>query len=104
MALTPVCEILARFLGKEDEIAITTRTLAFEKGDLGLHKPLHETHDAPETLLFDASHFVSLAHSVEELQRKSSIDPTRVYVIGRVLSASSGAATVITMRRRVWQR
>jgi hypothetical protein len=83
-----------------DEVAIMSRALAFAKGDLNPHNFLYPTFyfyvlfawEGLTALLAVATHAVS---SFAAFQREFFLDPTRVFVAGRLLTALLGAATVL---------
>lgn len=82
-----------------DEVAIMSRALAFAKGDFNPHNFLYPTlyfyvlfaWEGLTALLAVATRGVA---SFGEFQREFFVDPTRVYVAGRLLTALLGAATV----------
>ena len=83
----------------EDEIAIMDRALAFGNGDLNPHNFLYPTFFfyvlfAWEGALFVAGRMAGLYHSLGDFQREFFVDPSRLYLAGRVLSAMCGAVTV----------
>src|SRR6187397_1224619 len=83
-----------------DEVAIMSRTLAFAKGDLNPHNFLYPTFyfyalfawEGLTALLAVATRSVA---SFGDFQREFFLDPTRVFVAGRLLTALLGAGTVI---------
>jgi hypothetical protein len=83
-----------------DEVAIMSRALAFAKGDLNPHNFLYPSFyfyvlfawEGLTAALAVASRAVD---SFGAFQREFFIDPTRVFVAGRLLSALLGTATVI---------
>lgn len=82
-----------------DEVAIMSRTLAFAKGDLNPHNFLYPTLYfyvlfAWEGLIALAAVATRAVASFGAFQREFFLDPTRVYVAGRVLTALLGTATV----------
>ena len=95
-----------------DEVAIMSRTLAFAKGDLNPHNFLYPTAyfyalfawEGLTALLAVATRSVA---SFGEFQREFFLDPTRVFVAGRVLTALIGTATAIAtgvLGARLWGR
>ncbi len=82
-----------------DEVAIMSRALAFAKGDLNPHNFLYPTlyfyvlfaWEGLTALLAVATRAVA---SFADFQRGFFLDPTRVYVAGRLLTALLGTATV----------
>jgi hypothetical protein len=82
-----------------DEVAIMSRTLAFAKGDLNPHNFLYPTLYfyvlfAWEGLIALAAVATRAVASFGAFQREFFLDPTRVYVAGRLLTAILGTATV----------
>jgi hypothetical protein len=85
-----------------DEVAIMSRSLAFAKGDLNPHNFLYPTFyfyvlfawEGLTALLAVASGAVS---SFAAFQREFFVDPTRVFVAGRVLTALLGTTTVVAI-------
>ena len=82
-----------------DEAAIMARALAFAKGDLNPHNFLYPTLYfyvlfAWEGLTALAAVAVRAVDSFGAFQREFFVDPTRVYVAGRLLTALLGTATV----------
>ena len=83
-----------------DEVAIMSRALAFAKGDLNPHNFLYPTLYfyvlfAWEGLTALAAVAVRAVDSFGAFQREFFVDPTRVYVAGRLLTALLGTATVV---------
>src|SRR5689334_20300118 len=87
-----------------DEVAIMSRALAFAKGDLNPHNFLYPSlyfyvlfaWEALTALLAVAAGAVA---SFAAFQREFFLDPTRVYVAGRLLTALLGTATVVATAR-----
>jgi hypothetical protein len=82
-----------------DEVAIMSRALAFAKGDLNPHNFLYPTLFfyvlfAWEGLTALAAVATRAVDSFGAFQREFFVDPTRVYVAGRLLTAILGTATV----------
>jgi hypothetical protein len=82
-----------------DEVAIMSRALAFAKGDLNPHNFLYPTLYfyvlfAWEGLIALAAVVTRAVASFGAFQREFFLDPTRVYVAGRLLTAMLGTATV----------
>ncbi len=83
-----------------DEVAIMSRALAFAKGDPNPHNFLYPTFyfyvlfvwEGLTALVAVASRSVA---SFAAFQREFFIDPTRVFVAGRLLTALLGTATVL---------
>jgi len=83
-----------------DEVAIMSRALAFAKGDLNPHNFLYPTFYfyalfAWEGLTAIAAVAVRAVDSFGAFQREFFLDPTRVFVAGRLLTALLGAATAV---------
>jgi dolichyl-phosphate-mannose-protein mannosyltransferase len=82
-----------------DEVAIMSRALAFAKGDLNPHNFLYPSFYfyvlfAWEALTATAAIATRAVASFGAFQREFFLDPTRVYVAGRLLTALCGTATV----------
>jgi len=82
-----------------DEVAIMSRTLAFAKGDLNPHNFLYPTLYfyalfAWEGLTAVLAVATRAVDSFAAFQREFFLDPTRVFVAGRLLTALLGTATV----------
>jgi hypothetical protein len=83
-----------------DEVAIMSRTLAFAKGDLNPHNFLYPScyfyalgaWEGLTALLAVATRSVGCFGA---FQREFFLDPTRVFVAGRLLTALLGAGTVV---------
>ncbi len=97
------------FVYNPDEVAIMSRALAFAKGDLNPHNFLYPTlyfyvlfvWEGLTAVLAVGSHAVA---SFGAFQREFFLDPTRVFVAGRLLTALLGTATVaatFALARRV---
>jgi hypothetical protein len=87
-----------------DEVAIMSRTLAFAKGDLNPHNFLYPTLYFYVLFVWEGlTAAVSVATrevgSFSAFQREFFLDPTRVYVAGRLLTALLGTATVLATGR-----
>lgn len=83
-----------------DEVAIMSRALAFGKGDLNPHNFLYPSFYfyvlfAWEGVTALAAVAVRAVDSFGAFQREFFLDPTRVFVAGRLLTALLGTATVI---------
>ena len=83
-----------------DEVAIMSRALAFAKGDLNPHNFLYPSFYfyvlfAWEGLTAVLAVATRAVDSFAAFQREFFVDPTRVFVAGRLLSALLGTATVI---------
>src|SRR6478672_5276770 len=83
-----------------DEVAIMSRALAFAKGDLNPHNFLYPSLYfyvlfAWEGLTAAVAVAVRAVDSFGAFQREFFLDPTRVFVAGRLLTALLGAATVV---------
>src|SRR5919202_716248 len=75
-----------------DEVAIMSRALAFAKGDLNPHNLLYPSFYfyalfAWEGLTAAAAVAAGKVQSFAAFQREFFLDPTRVYVAGRLLTA-----------------
>jgi hypothetical protein len=82
-----------------DEVAIMSRALAFAKGDLNPHNFVYPTLYFYVLFgwiggYFAAGHALGLIPSVEAFQSRFFVDPTAVYLAGRVLSVVCGLATI----------
>ena len=80
-----------------DEVAIMSRTLAFAKGDLNPHNFLYPTFYfyalfAWEGLTAALAVAVRAVDSFGAFQREFFMDPTRVFVAGRLLTALLGTS------------
>jgi hypothetical protein len=83
-----------------DEVAIMSRALALAKGDLNPYNFLYPSfyfyalfaREGLTALLAVATRAVA---SVGAFQREFFLNPTRVFVAGRLLTALLGAATVV---------
>ena len=83
-----------------DEVAIMSRALAFAKGDLNPHNFLYPTFYfyvlfAWEGLTALVAVTTRAVESFGAFQREFFLDPTRVFVAGRLLTALLGTATAI---------
>jgi hypothetical protein len=83
-----------------DEVAIMSRALAFAKGDLNPHNFLYPSFYfyalfAWEGLTAVLAVATRAVDSFGAFQREFFLDPTRVFVAGRLLTALLGTATVI---------
>jgi len=83
-----------------DEVAIMSRALAFGKWDFNPHNFLYPTFYfyalfGWEGLTAAAAVLTRSVASFGAFQREFFVDPTRVFVAGRVLTALLGAATVV---------
>ena len=83
-----------------DEVAIMSRALAFAKGDLNPHNFLYPSFYfyvlfAWEGLTAALAVATRAVDSFGAFQREFFLDPTRVFVAGRLLSALLGTATVV---------
>ena len=83
-----------------DEVAIMSRSLAFGKWDFNPHNFLYPSFYfyalfAWEGLTAAAAVLTRSVASFGAFQREFFVDPTRVFVAGRVLTALLGAATVV---------
>lgn len=85
-----------------DEVAIMARALAFAKGDLNPHNFLYPSFYfyvlfAWEGLTAVLAVATRAVDSLAGFQREFFLDPTRVFVAGRLLTALLGTATVIAL-------
>ena len=83
-----------------DEVAIVSRALAFAKGDPNPHNFLYPTFYFYVLFAWIGaaavwSTITGAVASFAAFQREFFVDPTRVYVAGRLLTALAGTATVI---------
>src|SRR3954463_11718523 len=90
-----------------DEIAIMSRALAFAKGDLNPHNFLYPSLYfyalfAWEGLTAAVAVAVRAIPAFGAFQRELFLDPTRVFVAGRLLTALLGTATVAATTRLGW--
>ena len=109
LVLLAVVALLFRLIGlryglpavyNPDEVAIMSRALAFAKGDLNPHNFLYPSFYfyvlfAWEALTAVAAVATRAVSSFGGFQREFFLDPTRVFVAGRLLTALLGSATVI---------
>jgi hypothetical protein len=91
-----------------DEVAIMSRALAFAKGDLNPHNFLYPTLYfyvlfAWEGLTAALAVATRTVASFAAFQREFFVDPTRVFVAGRLLTALLGTATVAATARLAWR-
>jgi hypothetical protein len=82
-----------------DEVAIMSRALAFAKGDLNPHNFLYPTFYFYALFVWEGlaavwSVVTGAAASLSAFQQEFFVDPTRVFVAGRLLTALCGTATV----------
>jgi hypothetical protein len=95
-----------------DEIPILSRALAFAKGDLNPHNFLYPTLYfyelfAWEGLYFAVGRLAGLYKSVADFQNAFFVDPSRLVLVGRMLTATFGAATIAVVYdagRRLYDR
>src|SRR6476646_7310285 len=95
-----------------DEVAIMSRALAFAKGDLNPHNFVYPSFYfyvlfAWEGLTALAAVATRAVSSFGEFQREFFLDPTRVFVAGRLLTALLGTATALAtgaLGTRLWGR
>jgi hypothetical protein len=91
-----------------DEVAIMSRALAFAKGDANPHNFLYPSlyfyalfaWEGLTALLAVATRALP---SFGAFQREFFVDPTRVYVAGRLFTALLGTATVAATARLAWR-
>ena len=82
-----------------DEIPILSRALALAKGDLNPHNFLYPTLYFYELFAWEALYFVAaraagVYRSVTDFQNAFFVDPSRLVLVGRALTAAFGVATV----------
>jgi hypothetical protein len=87
-----------------DEIPILNRALAFGKGDLNPHNFLYPTLYfyalfVWEALFYFASRALGVYHSLAEFQNSFFVDPSRLILAGRALTAVFGIATIAAVYR-----
>jgi hypothetical protein len=87
-----------------DEIPILSRALALAKGDLNPHNFLYPTLYFYELFAWEGLYYVlaraaGVYHSLGEFQNAFFVDPSRLVLVGRALTASFGVATVIAVYR-----
>jgi hypothetical protein len=95
-----------------DEIPILSRALALAKGDLNPHNFLYPTLYFYELFAWEALYFVvaRLAGTYQSLaafQNAFFVDPSRLVLVGRTLTATFGVATVVAVYfagRRLYDR
>ena len=111
VALTLICLVALglRLLGLQyglpavynpDEVAIMSRALAFAKGDLNPHNFLYPTFYFYVLFAWEGLTAVCVRgdrrrrRRFGDFQQEFFVDPTRVFVAGRLLTALCGTATV----------
>jgi len=82
-----------------DEIPILSRALALAKGDLNPHNFLYPTLYfyelfAWEALYFAVGRLAGIYRSVSDFQNAFFVDPSRLVLVGRTLTAIFGVATI----------
>jgi hypothetical protein len=95
-----------------DEIAIMSRALAFAKGDLNPHNFLYPTFYFYVLFAWIGAFFVmgrvtGLFASAAAFEQQFFIDPSSVYLAGRVLGVVCGALTIVAvylLARRLFDR
>ena len=95
-----------------DEVAIMSRALAFAKGDLNPHNFVYPSFYfyvlfAWEGLTAVVAVATRAVASFGEFQREFFVDPTRVFVAGRLLTALLGTGTALAtgvLGTRMWGR
>ena len=95
-----------------DEIPILSRALALAKGDLNPHNFLYPTLYFYELFAWEALYFVvarvaGTYQSLAQFQNAFFVDPSRLVLVGRTLTATFGVATVIAVYfagRRLYNR
>jgi hypothetical protein len=95
-----------------DEIPILSRALALAKGDLNPHNFLYPTLYFYELFAWEALYFVvarlaGTYQSLSAFQNAFFVDPSRLVLVGRTLTATFGVATVVAVYfagRRLYDR
>src|SRR5690348_3355375 len=95
-----------------DEIPILSRALALAKGDLNPHNFLYPTLYFYELFAWESMYFVvgraiGLYRSVADFQNAFFVDPSRLVLVGRALTAVFGIATIAAVYdagRRLYDR
>jgi hypothetical protein len=95
-----------------DEIPILSRALALAKGDLNPHNFLYPTLYFYELFAWEALYFVvgraaGIYRSVADFQNAFFVDPSRLVLVGRALTALFGVATIAAVYdagRRLYDR
>ncbi|HEY8551343.1 MAG TPA: glycosyltransferase family 39 protein [Vicinamibacterales bacterium] len=87
-----------------DEVAIMSRALAFAKGDLNPHNFLYPTFYFYALFAWVGAWFVvawatGIFPSLEAFQTSFFVDPSSIYLAGRVLGVVCGVATVVLVWR-----
>jgi hypothetical protein len=87
-----------------DEVAILNRALAFSSGDLNPHNFVYPTLYfyvlfAWEGLWFLVGHVAGVYASLAAFERSFFVDPTFIYLAGRVLTVVCGVLTVVAVYR-----
>lgn len=82
-----------------DEIPILSRALALAKGDLNPHNFLYPTLYFYELFAWEGMYFVvarlaGVYRSVADFQNAFFVDPSRLVLVGRTLTAAFGVATI----------
>ena len=85
-----------------DEIPILSRALALAKGDLNPHNFLYPTLYFYELFAWEALYFAvaraaGVYRSVADFQNAFFVDPSRLVLVGRALTATFGVATVVAV-------
>jgi len=95
-----------------DEIPILSRALALAKGDFNPHNFLYPTLYFYELFAWEASYFVlgraiGVYRSLADFQNAFFVDPSRLVLVGRTLTATFGVATIVAVYdagRRMFDR
>ncbi|MBE3135699.1 MAG: glycosyltransferase family 39 protein [Acidobacteria bacterium] len=87
-----------------DEVAIMSRALAFAKGDLNPHNFLYPSLFFYALFGWIGTYFVAarvlgFAASLQAFQSQFFVDPSVVYLAGRILTVLCGAATIVLVYR-----
>ncbi|MBE3072118.1 MAG: glycosyltransferase family 39 protein, partial [Acidobacteria bacterium] len=87
-----------------DEVAIMSRALAFAKGDLNPHNFLYPSLFFYALFGWIGAYFVAarvlgFAASLQAFQSQFFLDPSAIYLAGRILTVLCGAATIVLVYR-----
>jgi dolichyl-phosphate-mannose-protein mannosyltransferase len=87
-----------------DEIAIMSRALAFAKGDVNPHNFLYPTLYFYALFAWIAAYFLlgrasGVFASAAEFERQFFLDPSGIYLAGRMLGVVCGALTIVALYR-----
>ncbi len=95
-----------------DEIPILSRALALAKGDLNPHNFLYPTLYFYELFAWEALYFAiaraaGVYRSLGDFQNAFFVDPSRLVLVGRAMTATFGVATIVAVYdagRRMYDR